>query len=146
MTLAGAAGVPGPVRAAPVVMRRYMLGVLLAILALNAFGGGLYAMTGADGVPVAWLEGSAFATYFVPGIILFAIVGGTALLAAISVFAGRLDADDHAKLAGWTLVIWLVTQLAIVGFVSFLQPATAVLALAILNLAYHPWDRAAATR
>lgn len=119
-------------------MRRYGLGVLLGILALNAFAGGIYAMAGAEGVPVAWLEGSAFSSYFIPGMILFAIVGGLAAIAAIAVLAKRESGYDLAKAAGWTLMIWIVTQLAIVGFVSFLQPTTFAVALAILTLAYEP--------
>ena len=56
---------------------RYTLGVLLAFGALNAFGGGYYGMQGAEGVPLEWLEGSPFKDYFLPGLILFAVVGGS---------------------------------------------------------------------
>ncbi len=39
---------------------RYALGALLAFAALNAFGGGYYAMSGAKDVPIDWLKGSPF--------------------------------------------------------------------------------------
>jgi hypothetical protein len=67
---------------------RYSLGGLLAFGALNAFAGGYYGMSGAEDVPREWLEGSPFADYFIPGIVLFVVVGGSLLAAAIAVLAG----------------------------------------------------------
>ena len=67
---------------------RYSLGGLLAFGALNALGGGYYGLTGAVGVPTEWLEGSPFADYFVPSLILLVVVGGAFIVAAIAVFAG----------------------------------------------------------
>jgi hypothetical protein len=119
-------------------MHRYLLGGLLVLLAFNAFAGGWYAMAGADGVPLAWLEGSAFSSYRVPGLILFALVGGTAAIAAVTTLARRPQSEDAAKLAGWTLVIWMAAQVSIIGVVSWLQPVTAFAGLAILVLAYRP--------
>ena len=52
---------------------RLVLGGLLAFGALNAFGGGVYGLSGAEGVPLELLEGSPFKTYFVPSLILMAI-------------------------------------------------------------------------
>ena len=42
---------------------RYTLGLLLLLVAINAFGGGYYGMAGAKDVPVEWLEGSPFHNY-----------------------------------------------------------------------------------
>ena len=117
---------------------RYILGALLSFLALDAFGGGYYALAGARGVPVEWLSGSGLSSYFVPGLTLIAVVGGSAALAAVAVLARHWRGFDLARIAGWILVAWLITQLAIIGFVSWLQPATAAVAIAILWLAYRP--------
>jgi hypothetical protein len=139
-----AAGEPGTRDARTDGMRidrevnRYILGVLLAFLALNAFAGGYYAITGAEDVPVEWLHGSAFSTYFVPGLVLLVVVGGSAALAAIAQFLNRDRSFALAKLAGWILVIWMLAQLATIGFVSMLQPAVILLAIVILSLAYRP--------
>lgn len=65
---------------------RYALGILLLLVALNAFAGGYYGIAGAEGVPLEWLEGSPFSNYVIPGIILMVVVGGSALSAAIAVF------------------------------------------------------------
>jgi hypothetical protein len=115
---------------------RYALGVLLAFLALNAFGGGYYGMSGAEKVPLEWLEGSPFKNYFIPGLILFIVVGGSFLIASILVFA-RLHYDRLASFAAVLIVyIWLAVQITIIGCVSWMQPVTAILALVILILTW----------
>lgn len=68
---------------------RYLLGGLLAFGAANALAGGHYGLAGAEGVPTEWLEGSPFRDYLIPGLVLFTIVRGGLLLAAIAVFARR---------------------------------------------------------
>jgi hypothetical protein len=113
---------------------RYLLGGLLAFGALNAFGGGFYGLAGAEGVPLELLEGSPFRTYFVPSLILVVVVGGSFLLAAIAVFARLRIARVSARGAGVVVLIWIVVQVSIIGYVSWLQPATAIGGLLILVL------------
>jgi hypothetical protein len=114
---------------------RYLLGGLLAFGALNAFGGGYYGLSGAEGVPVELLEGSPFRSYFVPSLILFVVVGGSFLLAAIAVFTGSPMARLSALGAGVIVLIWIVVQVSIIGYVSWLQPVTAIGGLLVLLLA-----------
>src|SRR6185436_13338061 len=83
---------------------RYSLGGLLAFGALNAFGGGCYGLSGADGVPTAWLEGSPFTDYFVPSLILLIVVGGSLLVAAVAV-VGRLRSARMTALAAGLIVL-----------------------------------------
>lgn len=114
----------------------YTLGILLAFGALNAFAGGYYGMSGAEGVPVEWLKGSPFHTYFIPSLILFIFVGGAFMTAAIAVFA-RLHFARLAALSAVAIVYsWLIVQIAIIGYVSWMQPATAVVTLVILVLGW----------
>ena len=79
---------------------RYALGGLLAFGALNAFAGGYYGLSGAKGVPVEWLQGSPFKDYSVPSLILFIVVGGSFLIAAIAIFARARIARASALTAG----------------------------------------------
>lgn len=116
-------------------MVRYSMGVLLAFAALNAFGGGYYAMAGAEGVPLEWLEGSPFRNFLIPGIFLFVVVGGAFLTAAILAFARSRHARMAAFLAVAVVFSWLAVQLSIIGYVSWMQPVTAIVALVILLLA-----------
>lgn len=125
-------------------MRR-LLGTLLAFLALNAFGGGVYGMGGAPAVPTAWLAGSPFQSYFWPGVVLFAGVGGTLAVVALAVFMRHGAQRGLARFAGSLLLAWIAAQVAIIGFVSWLQPAMALAGLAILAMAEQlpPRDRPA---
>jgi hypothetical protein len=61
---------------------RYTLGGLLALVAVNAFGGGYYGLAGAEGIPREWLAGSPFHSYFVPSLFLLVVVGGSCSRAA----------------------------------------------------------------
>jgi hypothetical protein len=113
---------------------RYSLGGLLAFGALNALGGGYYGLTGAVGVPTEWLEGSPFADYFVPSLILLVVVGGSFAVAAIAVFARLRAARFAVFMAAFVVLGWLIVQIAILGYVSWMQPATAIAGVLILIL------------
>ena len=115
---------------------RYGLAGLLAFGALNAFAGGYYGMAGAEGVSKEWLEGSPFDDYFIPGLVLFVVVGGSFLAAAISVFARLRIARTAAFAAGSIVLGWLAVETAIIGYVSWMQPATAIGGLLVLLLAW----------
>jgi uncharacterized membrane protein (UPF0136 family) len=114
---------------------RYALGALLAFGAVNAFAGGYYGLSGAPGVPLEWLEGSPFSDYTIPSLILGVVVGGTLGFAALAVLAGRRFAGRSAFVAGAIVLGWIVVQVSIIGYVSWMQPATLVAGLAILALA-----------
>lgn len=115
---------------------RYMLGGLLAFGALNAFGGGYYGLSGAKGVPTEWLEGSPFSDYTFPSVILLAVVGGTFLVAAVTVFVRSRIARASALTAGTVVLVWIVVQVTIIGYVSWMQPTTAIGGLLVLLLAW----------
>lgn len=112
----------------------YLLGGLLVFGALNAFGGGFYGLSGAEDVPLEWLDGSPFRTYFVPSLILFVVVGGSFLFAAIAVFSKARIARVSALGAGAVVLVWILVQVSIIGYVSWMQPATAIGGLLILLL------------
>lgn len=115
---------------------RYVLGSLLAFGALNAFGGGYYGLSGAKGVPTEWLAGTPFGDYTVPSWILFAVVGGSFLVAAVAVLARSRMARTSALTAGMVVLVWIVVQVAIIGYVSWMQPATGIGGVLILMLAW----------
>jgi len=114
---------------------RHVLGGLLAFVALNAFGGGYLGMSGAEGVPREWLQGSPFSDYFIPGLFLFVVVGGSFLVAAVAVFARFRQARLAATIAATIVLAWLAVQVSIIGYVSWMQPATMLAAIIVLVLA-----------
>ena len=115
---------------------RNILGLILAFAALNALGGGYYGMAGAESVPLEWLNGSPFKNYFIPGIILFIIVGGSFLIASVSVFANARYARMASFFSVLVVFIWLAVQVSIIGFISWMQPVTASVAFVILILTW----------
>jgi hypothetical protein len=119
---------------------RYVLGGLLAFGALNAFGGGYYGLSGAKGVPLDWLEGSPFRDYSIPSLILMVVVGGAFLVAALAVLTSGRGGRMFALGAGVIVLAWIVVQVGVIGFVSWMQPATAALGLVILALGWSLQD------
>jgi hypothetical protein len=114
---------------------KLILVVLEALLALNAVGGGIYGLAGAEGVPREWLRGSPFGSYFVPSLFLLVVVGGSMLAAAVAVKVNpRLGALASLVAAG-ILLLWIAVQVSIIGWVSWLQPTCLVLAFVIGGLA-----------
>lgn len=114
---------------------RYALGLMLAFAAINAFGGGYYGMAGAKGVPTEWLIGSPFDSYFIPSLFLFVVVGGTFLVAAVAVLARWPLAWVAAIAAGVVVLGWIAVQVSLIGYVSWMQPVTALAGALILRLA-----------
>lgn len=113
---------------------RISLGILLLIVCLNAIGGGWYGLAGAESVPQEWLEGSPFHTYLIPSLILLFVVGGSTLFSSIAVFRNARIAPQASLLTGLILLGWIVTQLLIIGYVSWMQPAIFGAAIIILLL------------
>lgn len=122
---------------------RIVLATVLGLVALNAFGGAYDGMAGAKGVPAEWLARTPFRSYFVPSLILFVFVGGSSLLGAIAVLGRSSLQLALASAAGLTMLGWIVIQVSIIGFVSFLQPLIAGAGVVVLSLtAYLRDDRA----
>lgn len=113
-----------------------LLGALLVFVAINALGGGYYGMSGAGSVPLEWLKGSPFHTYFIPGLVLFLCIGCATLLSSILVFKRHRFVRRASFLCGIFILLWLGVQVAIIGYVSWMQPATAVAAIIILFLTW----------
>ena len=113
---------------------RYLLGSVLLFVALNAFGGGYYGLSGAKDIPTQWLNGSPFTSYFVPSLILFFIVGGSCFLAAIAVFKRHRLGKIMAFISGVIMLVWISVQLFIIGYVSWMQPAITLAAVFVLTL------------
>ncbi len=115
---------------------RYILGFLLLLLAITAFAGGYYGMTGAKDIPVEWLDGTPFSSYFLPSLFLFLVIGGTCLFATIAIFKSHPLGTKIAFLSATIIILWLIIQVAIIGYVSWMQPATASIALVIIFLTF----------
>jgi hypothetical protein len=115
-------------------LAHYTLGTLLAFVAVNAFGGGVYGIGGAEDVPTDLLNGTPFGDFLIPSLILLVAVGGSSLLAAMAVFRRHRLARPVAFGAGTVLLGWMAVQLAFIGYVSWMQPTAVVVAFLVLVL------------
>jgi len=109
-----------------------LLGILLIIISLNALAGGFYGITGAKGVPTEWLTGSPFRNYFLPALFLMVVIGGSTFITALLVLGNSLFAKQASIFCGILILLWLAVQVSIIGYVSWMQPATAIAAVLVL--------------
>jgi hypothetical protein len=106
-------------------------------LSIGALGGGAALMVGPRGeilpLPLSVLEGSAFNTYFVPGLILFCVLGLGPLAAAFLVWSRHPLAPIGVSVVGAALLIWMAVEIIIVGYSNHppLQPFYLLLAVVI---------------
>lgn len=113
---------------------RYTIGFLLLFLTINAFAGGYYGMKGAKNIPLEWLDGTPFSSYFIPSLFLFFVIGGICLFATVALFSNHPLGTKIAFLSAVIIILWLLVQVMLIGYVSWLQPATAFIALVIIFL------------
>ena len=87
---------------------RILLLVIEAIIGLGAIGGGIAILTGAfdQWLPLAWLQGTPFTDYTVPGLVLLIVIGGGMLLAAATILIQR----------EWAVILSVVMGLVMIGF------------------------------
>lgn len=110
------------------------LATLTVFGALSAlYGSVLVVAFNGAGIPLEYLAHSPFSSYFVPGLILGVIVGGTQLAAAFALLRKRDPALLLSAVAGFGMLIWIFVELAIIREYSWLQ--SAYFALGVLELA-----------
>jgi hypothetical protein len=128
---------------------RITLAIIEAFIGLGAIGGGLAILTGAfdQWFPVAWLQGTPFSDYTIPGLILLIVVGGGMLLAAAAQFIQREWAVILSAGMGFVLLGWIAFEAAIIDrYAQAVVPSTVVqqvlfpvLGLVMIGLAAYLW-------
>jgi hypothetical protein len=120
----------------------WALMVFLAIQALGAIGGGIgLVQDPVDniGMPLSMLEGSPFSDYLVPGLILLIVVGLLPVVVLYGLARRRRWGWWLAVAAGAGLVIWIITEVALLGYLPGtgigMQVGMGLLGVIILALA-----------
>lgn len=72
----------------------------------------------AVGIPVAWLEGSPFTDFLLPGLVLFTVLGVAPLLTVYGLWRGQAWSWTASMLVGGALLGWLGVQVAVIGYVE----------------------------
>ncbi len=130
----------------------YFLTAALVFLAMAALGGGAALIGNPDGsglgLDAAWLSGSPFVDYLVPGVVLFVLfgLGSVGLLYGLWVkpksgplaFLNRMTHEHWAwfltLLLGLALIVWIAVQYTIIRTFSPLQVVITVLGVIIITL------------
>lgn len=91
---------------------RITIGLLTGFIALTAIGGGVALLIGAEDqrFPLAWLEGTPFKNYTIPALLLAIVVGGSALIACITIFINPDLGLLAAILSGLLLVGYITIE------------------------------------
>jgi len=127
-----------PTRSSLPAATRTLLGLELFV-AFWAFAGGIGMMGGGLDLPSEWLEGTPFKNYFIPGLILVVVIGGSMLAASLVVWSRRPFFGPVSLLAGCILVIWIIVQVVLIGYRSWMQPTFFAFGLAVVALAIPPF-------
>ena len=118
---------------------RIALVVLEALVTLSAIAGGVSLVTGTITFPIAWLQGTPFSDYTIPALVLAIVVGGSALLAAATVFIQREWAVLVSVAAGLLIAGYEVVHFALIDHLDWFYASYFVLGLAIFALAAYLW-------
>lgn len=74
------------------------------------------------GMELAWLDGTPFKSFLIPGIILFVFNGLGNILAAVLSLRKHSHFPAVALSFGAVMMIWIISQVSFIGYKSFLQP------------------------
>jgi hypothetical protein len=137
----------------------WILMVLLAFIGVGALISGAMLFVAPDGHLMQWttsqLAGTPFSNYVIPGLVLFTFVGVFPLFAAYGLLkrpswtwpnAINPSKNMHwAWTASWAvgviMLIWIAVETALLGLISFLQPAIAIYGVTTIALTMLPNTR-----
>ncbi len=88
---------------------------LAGCLALSAIPGGFTLLAGVYTPPVKLLEGTVFPTYFIPGLALLVVVGGTSLLAFVLLLRRNRLGPAVAGFAGAFVMVFEFVEVLAIG-------------------------------
>jgi hypothetical protein len=97
------------------LLARILLIVLAFFLALSASAGGVGLLAGWNAPPVQMLGDSVFQDYTIPGLSLFILVGGGALLSAILLIRRHPLALPAAAAAGFAIMFFEFVEILVIG-------------------------------
>jgi hypothetical protein len=128
---------------------RITLVIIEALIGLGAIAGGIAILTGAfdQWFSLAWLQGTPFSDYTIPGLTLLIVIGGGMLLAAATIFIQHEWAVLLSAAMGLIIIGFEIFEVAIIDrHADAIIPSTlaqqslmAALGLVIFGLATYLW-------
>lgn len=102
------------------------LALFQLLIGFGALLGGWMLITdptgGELGMSIAWLTGTPFANFLIPGIVLFTINGLGTLIASLCTFKSVRFSGEAAIALGMFMILWISIQVGLIGYMNFLQP------------------------
>lgn len=98
----------------------YFLFAAILFQGLSGLAGGIGLILDPTGsslsIPIEWLDGSPFDSYFIPGLILFLALGVFPLHVSYGIWRCSAWAWLSALLVGFMLIIWIVVEILVIGY------------------------------
>ena len=114
---------------------RSVLTILLAAVAVFDIAEGILVLTRVR-TPAVYYQGTLFADAPIPMLLVAIVVGGSSLLAAVTVFTRHAWGVFLAAAAGPIIVAWELIQIVVVGQFSSIMVC---IGLAVIALAEYLW-------
>lgn len=122
----------------------YVLLFALTFQGLSGVAGGAGLVgdpTGASlGIPIEWLDGSPFANYLAPGLVLLSVLGVLPLVVVAGMWRRASWAPPASLAIGLMLLFWLAVEVAVIGYQAEppFQAIYALIGAAIVALSFIP--------
>lgn len=122
----------------------YFLLAAILFQGLSGLAGGIGLILDPTGsslsIPIEWLDGSPFDSYFIPGLILFLALGVFPLYVSYGIWRCSAWAWLSALLVGFMLIIWIAVEILVIGYQPMppLQLIYGLLGLLIIALLQFP--------
>jgi hypothetical protein len=117
-------------------MRKQVVEIALGFNAVTAIVGGIALMSEFITPPHSWLNETIFSSYFIPGLILTIVVGGSALFAYLAYMKDEKLAPVTALFSGAILIGWILNEIALTQQLAWLQFMYLGLGALIIGLTY----------
>lgn len=107
-------------------MKNYLLGFIQAFTAVGAIPAGIMYLIDPSGVSMgqttALLAHSPFTSFLVPGLFLLIVNGLGSGFGAVLSFGKMRYAGEAGIILGIILILWIIIQVSMIGFIHWLQP------------------------
>ncbi|MFC1874867.1 hypothetical protein ACFLY3_01745 [Chloroflexota bacterium] len=108
-------------------------GIIQMLIGLGGLASGLMFIIAPDGslmgISTEVLIDTPFKDYLIPGILLLTFIGLSHIIAASLSFANNRFSHYLDIAIGFAMAIWIIVQLLMIGYESFLQPLILILAI-----------------
>lgn len=123
----------------------FLMGVFQAFNGFSGVLGGVMLVKDPTGdslfMKLEWLTGTPFSDFLIPGIILLVFNGLGNLLGVIMTISKKARRAEYAMAFGMIMMIWIITQVVMLGYLSVLQPLYFSTGLIQLILGAFAWKK-----